>query len=99
MANVDELWQMATDLYARGQSSNDPSIKQMLMRAAHDYLKQAEEVRRDAHLPPPRLCPVCRVAMVFEPDDPSLGYDVFVCPKCSTKFLVHHPTPDSEDED
>jgi hypothetical protein len=46
MANVDELWQMATDLYARGQSSNDPSMKQRLMRAAHDYLKQAEEVRR-----------------------------------------------------
>jgi len=33
MANVDELWQMATDLYARGQLSNDPSMKQMLMRA------------------------------------------------------------------
>ena len=46
MANVDELWQMATDLYARGQSSNDPSMKQRLMRAAHDYLKQAEGVRR-----------------------------------------------------
>ena len=46
MANVDELWQIATDLYARGQSSNDPSMKQMLMRAAHNYLKQAEEVRR-----------------------------------------------------
>jgi hypothetical protein len=46
MANVDELWQMATDLYARGQLSNDPSMKQRLMRAAHDYLKQAEEVRR-----------------------------------------------------
>jgi hypothetical protein len=46
MANVDELWQMATDLYARGQSSNDPAMKQKLMRAAHDYLKQAEEVRR-----------------------------------------------------
>jgi len=99
MANVDELWQMATDLYARGQSSNDPSTKQMLMRAAHDYLKQAEEVGRGAQLPPPRSCPVCRVAIVSEPDDPSLGYDVFVCPKCSTKFLVHHPTPDSEDDD
>ena len=99
MANVDELWQMATDLYARGQSSNDPSMKQMLMRAAHDYLKQAEEVRRGARLPPPRLCPVCRVATVPERGDSSLGYDVFVCPKCSTKFLVHHPTPDSKDED
>ena len=46
MANVYELWQMATDLYGRGQLSNDPSMKQMLMRAAHDYLKQAEELRR-----------------------------------------------------
>jgi hypothetical protein len=46
MANVDELWQMATDLYARGQSSNDPSMKQKLMRCGYDYLKQAEEVRR-----------------------------------------------------
>jgi hypothetical protein len=46
MATVDELWQMATDLYARGQSSNDPSMKQLLMRAAYDYLKQAEETRR-----------------------------------------------------
>jgi len=99
MANVDELWQMATDLYARGQSSNDPSIKQMLMRAAHDCLKQAEEVRRGAQLPPPRPCPVCKVTMVLERGDPSLGYDVFVCLKCSTKFPVHHPTPDSEDND
>jgi hypothetical protein len=46
MATVDELWQMSTDLYARGQSSNDPSTKQRLMRMAYDYLKQAEEVRR-----------------------------------------------------
>ncbi len=46
MATVDELWQMATDLYARGQSSNDPSMKQLLMRAAYGYLKQAEEARR-----------------------------------------------------
>jgi hypothetical protein len=37
--------------------------------------------------------------MVAERGDPSLGYDVFVCPKCSTKFLAHHPTPDSEDND
>ena len=55
MANVDELWQMATDLYARGQSSNDPSMKQMLMRAAHDYLKQAEEVRRAAQSSGPSI--------------------------------------------
>jgi hypothetical protein len=42
MANVDE----ATDLYALGQSSNDPSMKQKLIRCGYDYLKQAEEVRR-----------------------------------------------------
>ena len=36
--------------------------------------------------------------MVCEPGDVSLGYDVFVCPKCSTKFLVHHTTPDSKDD-
>ena len=52
-----------------------------------------------AQLPPPKPCPVCKVAMVFEPGDPSLGYDVFVCPSCGTKFLVHHLTPDDEDED
>lgn len=34
-----------------------------------------------------------------EPDDPSLGYDIFVCNNCSNSVLVHHPTPESEDED
>jgi hypothetical protein len=53
----------------------------------------------DAQLPPPKPCPVCKVAMVFEPGDPSLGYDVFFCKNCGTKYLVHHSTPDSEDED
>jgi hypothetical protein len=43
MANVDELCQMATDFYARGQSSNDPSTKQMLMSAAHDYLSRQKK--------------------------------------------------------
>jgi hypothetical protein len=37
--------------------------------------------------------------MQFEPDDPSLGYDIFVCNNCSTKVLVHQPIPDSDDED
>ena len=50
-------------------------------------------------LPTPKPCPVCKVAMQFEPGDPSLGYDVFVCRNCGTKYLVHHLTPDSEDED
>ena len=48
---------------------------------------------------PRNLARFCKVAMVYERDDPSLGYDVFVCKKCGTKFLVHHPTPESEDED
>jgi hypothetical protein len=46
MPTVDELWQMATDLYARGQSSIDPSTKRMLMTAADSHLRQAEEMRR-----------------------------------------------------
>jgi hypothetical protein len=33
--------------------------------------------------------------MVCEPGDVSLGYDVFVCPKCSTKFLIHQLAPTS----
>lgn len=36
---------------------------------------------------------------MFEPDGPSLGYEVFVCHNCRTEYLVHHPTPDSEDYD
>jgi hypothetical protein len=37
---------MATDLYARGQLSIDPSTKRMLMTAADNYFRQAEEMRR-----------------------------------------------------
>jgi hypothetical protein len=37
--------------------------------------------------------------MQSEPDDPSLGYEIFVCKNCNTKVLVHGPTPDSDDED
>jgi hypothetical protein len=51
-----------------------------------------------AQLPPPKSCPVCKVAMQSEPVDPLFGYDVFVCNNCRTKVLIHHPTPDSEDE-
>jgi len=46
MVTVDELWQVAHDLYARAQSSIDPSTRRMLMRAADDYLRQADEIRR-----------------------------------------------------
>jgi hypothetical protein len=47
MPTVDELWQMATDLYARGQSLIDPSTKRMLMTAADNHLRQADEIRHD----------------------------------------------------
>jgi hypothetical protein len=44
MTTVDELWQVAHNLYAR--SSGDPAARRMLMRAADDYLKQANDIRR-----------------------------------------------------
>jgi Holliday junction resolvase-like predicted endonuclease len=46
MRRVDEFWQMAHNLYARARSSVDPATKQMLMQAADDYLKQANDIRR-----------------------------------------------------
>jgi hypothetical protein len=46
MTAVDELWQMAHNLYARARSSADPAARRMLMLAADDYLKQANDIRR-----------------------------------------------------
>lgn len=46
MKTVDELWQMAHNLYARARASVDPATKRMLMEAADDYLKQANDIRR-----------------------------------------------------
>lgn len=46
MKTVDELWQMAHNLYARARASVDPATKRMLMQAADDYLKQANDIRR-----------------------------------------------------
>jgi hypothetical protein len=46
MAKVDELRQMAHEVYARARASLDPSTKQELLSLADDYLKQAEELRR-----------------------------------------------------
>jgi Holliday junction resolvase-like predicted endonuclease len=46
MKTVDELWQMAHNLYARARASVDPSTKALLMQAADDYLKQANDIRR-----------------------------------------------------
>ena len=45
MKTVDELWQMAHNLYARARASVDPATKRMLMQAADDYLKQANDIR------------------------------------------------------
>ena len=46
MATVDDLRQMAHELYARARTSIDPSTQRMLMKAADDYLRQADEMRR-----------------------------------------------------
>lgn len=46
MATIHELWQTAHDLYAHARASIDPATKRMLMKAADDYLRQAEELRR-----------------------------------------------------
>jgi len=46
MKTVDELWQMAHNLYGRARASVDPDMKRMLMQAADDYLKQANDIRR-----------------------------------------------------
>ena len=46
MTTVDVLWQVAHNLYARARSSADPAARRMLMRAADDYLKQANDIRR-----------------------------------------------------
>jgi hypothetical protein len=45
MKTVDELWQLAHNLYCRARASVDPSTKRMLMQAADDYLKQANDIR------------------------------------------------------
>ena len=47
--------------------------------------------------PPPRPCPVCRVAMrMTAPDDFTRGCDTLVCDNCSTKVLVHHESKAEE---
>lgn len=46
MTTVDDFWQIAHNLYARARSSTDPVAKRMLMRAADDFLKQANDIRR-----------------------------------------------------
>jgi hypothetical protein len=46
VATVEELWQLAQDLYARARASIDPATKRMLMKQADDLLRQADELRR-----------------------------------------------------
>jgi hypothetical protein len=46
MVTVDELRGMEYDAYARARASLDPSTKQILIKSADDYLKQAEQLRR-----------------------------------------------------
>jgi len=45
-STVETLCQVAHKLYARARSSADPMARRMLMRAADDYLKQANDIRR-----------------------------------------------------
>jgi hypothetical protein len=43
---VDDLRETAHDLYARARSSIDPLTQRMLMKAADDYLRKPDELRR-----------------------------------------------------
>jgi len=52
MATVDELWKLAHDLYVRARASADPSTKQMLLKAADDYLRQATYIRHARTIKP-----------------------------------------------
>ncbi|MGA9083131.1 MAG: hypothetical protein WCF66_09265 [Pseudolabrys sp.] len=45
-ATVDELREMAHEVYARARRSLNPLTKRQLFREADDYLKQADELRR-----------------------------------------------------
>ena len=47
MTTVDELRQLAHDLYSEARAPVDPARKRLLMRAADGYLRQADEMRRD----------------------------------------------------
>jgi hypothetical protein len=44
---VDELLGMAYDSYARARASPDAPTKQKLIRLADDYLKRANDLRRE----------------------------------------------------
>ncbi|MGA7388797.1 MAG: hypothetical protein WBW99_12830 [Pseudolabrys sp.] len=45
MTTVDDLQQMAHELYARARTSIDPSTRRMLITAADNHLRQADEIR------------------------------------------------------
>jgi len=55
MATVDELWNLAHDLYVRARASVDPSTKQMLLKAADDYLRQAADMRHERIIKPAEI--------------------------------------------
>jgi hypothetical protein len=46
MMTIDELRQLAHDLYSAARASADPAKKRLLMRAADGYLRQVDEMRR-----------------------------------------------------
>jgi predicted transcriptional regulator len=73
MATVNELWQMARDLYARARTSIDPSTKQMLMKRADDLPKQAEELRY-SHV----------IQAAFPKPDRKIGYDCKIVHRAGT---------------
>ena len=47
MATIEELWNMAHDIYARALASLDPSTKLRLIKTADDYLKLAVDMERE----------------------------------------------------
>ena len=46
MATIDELREMAHEVYARARRALNPLTKRRMFRQADDYLKQADELRR-----------------------------------------------------
>jgi hypothetical protein len=55
VATVDELLGMARDCYTQARDSLDPSTKRQLEKLGDDYLKQAQELRRDRYSHPGRI--------------------------------------------
>jgi hypothetical protein len=47
MSTVTELWAKAHETYAKARASVDAATRNDLLRLADDYLKQAEDIRRE----------------------------------------------------